>query len=137
MPGWWPPAGAVVHGGLDAATLGTQIESFSLNAGDDHTLAGHSTAQNYSAGVTLNVLGHAAPAMTVVSGNWQTVIVGASGLTAGLSLTNGTTSQTGLAALDVNSIGSGLSGSIVPGWWPPVAAVVHGNIGRQRRGQGR
>ena len=100
---------------LSTATLGTQIESFSLNAGDDHTLAGHSAAQNYSAGVTLNVLGHAAPAMTVVSGNWQTVIVGASGLTAGLSLTNGTTSQTGLAALDVNSIGSGLSGSIGAG----------------------
>ena len=95
---------------LDASVLGTHVENFSVNAGDDHTLAGASLANDYSAGVTLNVLGHAGPSFSVASGNWQTVIVGASGITAGLSLANGTTNQTGLAALDVNSLGMGVSG---------------------------
>ena len=60
--------------------------------------------------VSGTVLGHAGPALSVVSGDSQTVIVGASGITAGLSLANGYTGQTGLAALDVNSLGAGVSG---------------------------
>ena len=40
----------------------------------------------------------------------QTVIVGATGINAGLSLSNGTSGRAGLASLDVNSLGSGVSG---------------------------
>ena len=36
-----------------------------------------------------DVLGHSNPALTVTSGNNQTVIIGATGVTAGLSLSNG------------------------------------------------
>ena len=36
-----------------------------------------------------DVLGHSNPALTVTSGNSQTVIIGATGVTAGLSLSNG------------------------------------------------
>ena len=59
---------------------------------------------------TLTVLGHAAPSLSVSAGSNQTVIVGASGITAGLSLSNGTLNQPGLASLDVNSLGDGVSG---------------------------
>jgi hypothetical protein len=60
---------------------------------------------------TLTVLGHSAPSLSVGTGNTQTVIVGATGITAGLSLSNGTLNQSGLASLDVNSLGTGVSGS--------------------------
>ncbi len=96
---------------LSTGTLGTQVETFSLNVGDDHTLSGASSAANTSTGVTLTVLGHAAPSLSVATGNSQTVIVGATGITAGLNLSNGTSGQSGLASLDVDSLGSGVSGS--------------------------
>jgi hypothetical protein len=60
---------------------------------------------------TVNVYNHAAPALTVASGNNQTVIVGASGITATLNLANGTTGQTLLAGLDVSNLSAGLSGT--------------------------
>ncbi len=60
---------------------------------------------------TLTVLGHTAPIVSVANGNNQTVIVGATGITAGLSLSNGTLNQGGLASLDVNSLGTGVHGS--------------------------
>jgi autotransporter-associated beta strand protein len=97
---------------LNTSTLGTQTQTFSLNVGDDHTLSGASAPTNVSTGVTLTVLGHAAPSLSVISGNNQTVIVGASGITAGLNLSNGTPGQIGLASLDVNSLGFGVSGLI-------------------------
>ena len=43
---------------LSTGTLGTQVETFSLNVGDDHTLSGASSATNTSTGVTLNVKDH-------------------------------------------------------------------------------
>ena len=46
----------------------------------------------------------------MVSGNNQTVIIGATGINAGLNLFNGTSGQSGLASLDVNSLGTGVSG---------------------------
>ena len=122
---------------MNTGTLGTQVENFLLNAGDDHTLAGHSAPQNYSAGVTLTVLGHAGTSFSVTSGDSQTVIVGASGIIAGLSLANGTTGQTGLAALDVNSIGSGLSGSTGPVLVASGGAAVHGGLEHRRAGRAR
>ena len=96
---------------LTTGTLGPQTQTFSLNVGDDHTLVGASSPTTTSAGVNLTVLGHAGPSLSVSSGNNQTVIVGATGISAGLTLSNGTSSQTGLASLDVNSLGSGVSGS--------------------------
>ena len=103
--------------------MGRDVENFSLNAGDDHTLAGHSAPQDYSTGVTLNVLGHAGAKLTVTPpiiqpyvsypcDSTQTVIVGATGVTAGLTLANGALGETDLAALDVNSLGAGVTGSI-------------------------
>ena len=58
----------------------------------------------------VTVLGHAAPSLSVTNGNNQTVIVGATGINAGLNLSNGTSGQSGLASLDVNSLGHGVSG---------------------------
>jgi len=95
---------------LSTGTLGTQVETFSLNVGDDHTLPGASAPVNLSTSATLTVLGHAAPSLSVVSGNNQTVIVGAAGISADLNLSNGTAGQTGIASLDVNSLGSGVGG---------------------------
>ena len=97
---------------LSTSTLGTQVEAFSLNVADDHTLAGASSATNVSTSATLTVLGHTAPILAVASGNNQTVIVGATGISAGLNLTNGSSGQSGLASLDVNSLGAGVAGSI-------------------------
>ena len=94
---------------LSTGTLGTQVETFSLNAGDDHTLTGASSPTNLSTSVALTVLGHAAPSLSVGSGNNQTVIVGATGIS--LNLSNGTSGQTRLASLDVNSLGTGVSGA--------------------------
>jgi uncharacterized protein YjbI with pentapeptide repeats len=66
-------------------------------------------SQLYNSG-NINVLGHAAPSLSVASGNNQTVIVGAAGITAGLTLSNGQAGQAGLAALDVNSLGAQVTG---------------------------
>ena len=96
---------------LSTSTLGTLVETFSLNASDDHTLPGASFPTNLSTGVTVTVLGHSVASLSVTSGNNQTVIVGATGISAGLSLSNGTSGQAGLASLDVNSLGSGVTGS--------------------------
>jgi fibronectin-binding autotransporter adhesin len=95
---------------LSAASLGTRSETFSITVADDHTLPGASGATNASGSVTLTVLGHAAPALALQSGGGQTVITGATGITASLSLSNGTPGQSGLAALDIYSLGSGVSG---------------------------
>ena len=98
-----PTGGALVASGssqsytatLSTGTLGAQIQSFSLNVGDDQTLPGASAPASVSTGVNLTVLGHAAPSLNVVSGNNQTVIVGATGISTGLSLSNGTSGQSG------------------------------------------
>ena len=57
--------------------------------------------------VTVNVLGHANPVFAVATGNNQSVFIGAGGVAANLSLTD---SGTNLSPLDVNTLGSGLSG---------------------------
>ena len=94
---------------LDTSTLGTQTQTFLLNVGDDHTLPGASAPTSLSTSATLTVLGHAAPSLSV---QWQqaTVIVGASGISAALNLSNGYQGQSGLASLDVNWLGTGLVG---------------------------
>jgi autotransporter-associated beta strand protein len=95
---------------LSTGTVGVENQVFSLNVGDDHTLPGALAPTNTSTTVTLTVLGHAAPLLSVTGGNNQQVIQGATGITAALVLGNGTVGQSGLAALDVNSLGTGLSG---------------------------
>ena len=122
---------------LSTGTLGTQVETFSLNVGDDHTLPGASAATNISTSATLTILGHTAPALSVSTGNNQTVIVGATGVTAGLSLTNGTLNQSGLASLDVNSLGALITGStggklVASGSTQPyTASLSTGTVGTQ------
>ena len=67
------------------------------------------TSKLYTTG-NVTILGHAAPNLTVTSGNNQRVMLGVVGVTAALSLSNGTAGQAGLASLDVDSLGSGVSG---------------------------
>jgi len=98
-------------GNFSTSTLGTQNQTFSLNVGDDKTLSGASSATALSTTATLTVHGHSAPSLSLLSGNNQTVIVGANGVTAGLKLSNGTQNQSGLASLDVNSLGTLVTGS--------------------------
>ena len=86
-----------------STTLG--VTTISFTASDPNSSNG-----SQSSTVTLNVLGHAAPSLNVIGGNNQTVIVGASNVTAGLALSNGTSGQGGLAALDVNSMPSTVTG---------------------------
>ena len=115
-----PTGGALVPSGsaqayaaaLNTGVPGVQIQSFSLNVGDDQTLPGAPAPGNVSTSATLTVLGHAAPSLSVAGGNNQTVIVGASGINASLNLSNGTAGQAGLASLDVNSLGNEVSGPI-------------------------
>jgi len=109
-----------VANGIDATTLfGRSFQVFNwsgvIPSGQFNTVNHFSVgclldlSQVYSTG-NLTVLGHAAPSLDVVSGNNQRVIVGATGISAGLSLSNGTPGQSGLASLDVNSLGTGVSG---------------------------
>jgi fibronectin-binding autotransporter adhesin len=94
---------------LNAGTIGLgQSQSFSLNAGDQQALPGANALSPFSRTVTLNVLGHSNAALSLAGGNNQTVIVNASGVTAGLALSN---AGTNIAPLDVNSLSAGLSGS--------------------------
>ena len=76
-----------------------QTQSFSLNAGDVQALPGHNSLGTLSQTFTLSVLGHSSPTLSIVSGNNQTVIAGAS-VSASLTLSN---SGTNLSPLDVNT----------------------------------
>ena len=96
---------------LSTSTLGTQVETFSLNVGDDHTLPGASSRNESFDQCNADGSRPRRPKPDVDSGNNQTVIVGATGISAGLNLSNGTLNQTGLASLDVNSLGTGVVGS--------------------------
>ena len=61
--------------------------------------------------VTVDVLDHAAPDLSIASGNNQNVIVGAGGITAELALANGTSGESNLSPMDVANLSSGLSGA--------------------------
>jgi fibronectin-binding autotransporter adhesin len=61
--------------------------------------------------VTVNVLDHADPILTVSGGNSQSVIVGATGVTATLNLANGSTGEANLSPMDVGNLSTGLSGT--------------------------
>jgi len=97
---------------LDTSTVGqNQSQTFSLDAGDQQSLPGANPLTTQSADVTINVLDHADPDLNVTSGDNQTVIVGATGITAQLNLSNGNPGDTDLAPLDVSNLSSGLSGT--------------------------
>ncbi len=113
--------GGSTTGSLAAASSGTYtlasgFNSASLPAGSytgtvtvtgtNSALGGPALNSGAAQTVTVNVLGHAAPSLSVANGNSQTVIVAAPGISAGLSLSNGTQGQSGLASLDVNSLGA-------------------------------
>jgi autotransporter-associated beta strand protein len=107
-----PPGGSASYTALlSTASIGVAgTQSFSLNAGDEQALPGASALNTLTQTVRLNVLGHSNPALSISGGNNQTVIVGAAGISAALTLSNGTLSQCGLASLDVNTLSSGVSG---------------------------
>ncbi len=86
-----------------STNLGSNTIAFTASDPNSSNLSQTATA-------TLTVLGHAAPSLSVAGGNDQTVIIGATGITAALSLSNGAWGQSALASLDVNSLGSGVSG---------------------------
>ena len=95
-------------GSLDTSTVGMALsQSFSLNAGDQQSLPGANPLSTLSQNVTLNVLGHANPQLSVVGGNNQTVITGAS-VSASLCLSN---PGTNLSPLDVGGLSANLSGA--------------------------
>ncbi len=76
--------------------------------GSSSLLGGPAVNSGASQPVTVNVLGHSNPLLTVAGGNNQSVFVGTGGVTAVLSLTD---SGTNLSPLDVNTLSSGLSGT--------------------------
>ena len=109
-----PGTGSLVPGSSGANTVSATSTNLGVNtiaftASDPDALNSPQTTT-----ATLTVLGHTAPNLSVSGGGGQTVIVGA---TVALNLSNGTQGQAGLASLDVNSLGSGVSG-------PTGAAVV-------------
>ena len=108
---------AVVASGGTGSYLGTlntgsiglgQTQSFSVMAGDEQLLSGHGTLGVLSQNAVLNVYGHAAP--TIAISQPANVIVRATGIVANLNLSNGSANQSGLASLDVDSLGTGVSG---------------------------
>jgi probable HAF family extracellular repeat protein len=105
-----PGSGSLAPGNTDANTVSATSTSLGIN-----TIAFTATDPNASnspqtASVTLTVLGHAAPNLSVLSGNNQVVIVGATGISANLKLSNGKQGLGGLASLDVNSVQTGVVG---------------------------
>jgi T5SS/PEP-CTERM-associated repeat protein len=107
-------------GSLAATSSGNLIGSFNSSSlaagsypgtitvtGTNNTLAGLAVNSGATQAVTVNVLGHSNPALSIAGGNNQTVIVGAMNVSASLSLTD---LGTNLSPLDVSTL-SGLSGS--------------------------
>ena len=95
--------------GFDTTTVGAnKTLAVSLKAGDQQSLSGASALTTQSQNITYNVLDHSNAALSVASGNNQRVIVGNSA-TATLNLSNEGSNR---AALDVNTLSAGLSGTI-------------------------
>ena len=84
---------------VSATSTNLGLNTISFTANDPNA---SNSPQTISA--TLTVLGHSAPGLVASSSNDQMVIVGAAGVTVGLTLSNGTQGQTGLASLDVDSL---------------------------------
>ena len=76
--------------------------------GTNSALVGAALNSGGTQSVAVTVVGHAVPVLGVIGGNNQSVIIGAAGITAALSLTDNGTS---LSPLDVNTLSSGLTGA--------------------------
>ena len=100
-------AGAYLDG-TQPVGAGALNQTFTLTYADDSSLnAPSGSLGSLTINVTGNVLGHSNPALSVASGNNQSVFLGTGGITASLSLTD---SGTNLSPLDVNTLSSGLNG---------------------------
>ena len=74
---------------LNTGSVGlAQTDTVSLNAGDQQALPGHAALGTLSQNVIFNVLDHSNPALSIVGGNNQTVVVGATSIAASLNLSN-------------------------------------------------
>jgi fibronectin-binding autotransporter adhesin len=92
---------------VSTGTVGAYSHSYTVQTEDDQSVAGATTNANQTFTVTGDVLAHSNGALNIVSGNNQTVIVGAVGVTADLSLTNVGANN---ASMLVNNVGAGLTG---------------------------
>jgi hypothetical protein len=93
---------------LNTSTAGlAQSRVFTLKAGDEQSLPGASALTTLSQTVGLNVYSHANPTLSLTSGNNQTLIVGSTGATAQMTLSNPVTVPT---AMDVTQLDSTLTG---------------------------
>ncbi|MCE9546734.1 MAG: autotransporter-associated beta strand repeat-containing protein [Planctomycetia bacterium] len=102
-------SGTYTATGFDTTTVGlNKTLATSLLAGDQQTIVGASALSSKTANFTYNVYAHSNGVLTLNTNDNQTVIVGATAATAGLSLTNAGANN---AALDVNSLTSNLTGS--------------------------
>jgi autotransporter-associated beta strand protein len=107
-----PTSGTLTPGATQPCTVSATSTNLGVNL--VALTASDPNASNLSqtTTATLTVLGHAAPSLVVTAGNYQRVILGATGIVAGLRLANGAPGQTGLAALDVNGLGGGVNGAV-------------------------
>ena len=96
---------------LSTSTIGTQVETFSMNVGDDQTLPGASVPVNLSTSATLTVLDHAAGIVTVTSGNGFLVHAGSNLLLATINLSNAAGTRSDLEVGSAPSITSGTLGN--------------------------
>jgi hypothetical protein len=107
-----PSSGTVAAGSSQLATVAA-----TSNVIGSHTigftavdLSGSSGSQSASA--TLTVVDHVQPALSASAPSQSVVIIGAQGVTASLTLSNGSAGQGNLAALDVTAVGPGVSGPV-------------------------
>ncbi len=105
-----PSAGTLAAGSSQPCAVAATSTNLGLNTISITASDPNSSNLSQSTTATINVLGHAAPSLSVSSGNNTRVMLGSQATTAGLVLSNGTSGLSGLASLDVNSLGSGVSG---------------------------
>ena len=97
-----------IAGGFNSSSLAAGNHTGTITVtGTNAVLAGTALNSGAAGTVVVNVLGHSNPALSITGGNNQTVILGATNVSASLSLTD---SGTNLSPLDVNTL-SGLGGS--------------------------
>jgi uncharacterized protein YhjY with autotransporter beta-barrel domain len=104
-------SGTYTATGFNTATVGIgKTLALSLKSGDQQTVTGANPLTTLNQSLTYNVYNHAAPTLSVTSGNNQSGIVGSTLAAATLTLADGGTAP---APLDVSSLSnlSGASGS--------------------------
>ena len=103
--------GSYTATGFDTVTVGlNKTLATSLKAGDQQGLSGASALATLSQNVTYNVLGHSAASASVIAGDNFTAIVGATGLSGTIGVTN--TAAGPATTLRVNATPTIASGSL-------------------------